>query len=331
MKKVFFAVVGIMLVTLLMPLCASSQTFPEEGKNIKFIIPFGPGGGMDLYPRTLLPFVKQYLPWKKGEFVPENQDAAAGITGSRLIFFAKPDGYTIGVMYTRAVLTPQLLGQAAKFDMSKYTYLGQFNNFPSGVWTSAKHPFLKSFADMKNPPRPITLALPTSGEVGTYWMLKEKMGLNIKPVLGFKGSKEAIMAVIKGEVDLTTNEFSSMASLYQSGDSRILFHFGTKPIRESPSTPSLKDLGYDEFAGQITVDRTIIGPPQMPKDRVEILRQAIWKALNDPKYVQLSEKAGRFLDPETGENAEKISHGIINFWTKNEEYLKQAMKEAGYQ
>lgn len=162
-------------------------------------------------------------------------------------------------------------------------------------------------------------------------MLKDRMKINIKPILGYKGSKEAQMAVFQGEVDLTTMEFSAMASLVKSGDIRPLLHFGTKPLREAPSVPSLKDLGYEEFAGKITVDRTIVGPPGIPKDRLEILRQAIWKALSDPKFNELSEKSERFLDIQNGENAEKTSLSIINFWTKSEEQLKQAMKEAGYQ
>ena len=91
--------------------------------------------------RSFLPFLKQYLPWKKGEIVPENQDAAAGITGSGLIYFSKPDGYTIGIVFTRSLVVPQILGQVAKFDIAKFTYLGQFVNEPSVVFTSAKHPF----------------------------------------------------------------------------------------------------------------------------------------------------------------------------------------------
>ena len=83
--------------------------------------------------------------------------------------------------------------------------------------------------------------------------------------------------------------------------------------------------------GSLAPDRTIVGPPDIPKDRVEILRNAIWKAMNDPKFIELSEKAERFLDLQDGENARKISLDIINYWTRNEVQLRQAMKEAGYQ
>ena len=330
MKKSVWIAMGLMLFALSIPFQASSAPYPEDGRNIRFIIPFGPGGGMDLYPRSLLPFLKQYLPWKKGEIVPENLDTAAGVTGSREIFFSKPDGYTIGVVFTRSLLTPQLLGQVAKFDISKFTYLGQFVNEPSVVFTSAKHPFLKSFSDMRNPPRTMTYGLSSVGEIVTYWALKERAKLNIKPIMGFKGTKESQMAILRGEVDFTTTGFSTTASLYKSGDMKPIFHFGEKSLREDPSVPGVKELGLKEFAGMVGTDRTIVGPPDMPKERVEILRQAVWKAMNDPKFVELSEKAGRFLDAQNGEDSRKISSDIINYWMKNEEGVKQAMVEAGF-
>jgi tripartite-type tricarboxylate transporter receptor subunit TctC len=285
---------------------------------------------MDLYPRTLQPFIKKYLPWKKGEVVMENMAGAESVTGSREIFFSKPDGYTIGTIQTRAVLFPQLLGQVAKFDLTKYTFLGQFNNFPTHLITGTKHPFLKSALDLKKVPRPFTYAMASGGDIGTEWMMKEKMKLNVKPIFGYKSSKESQVAIMQGEIDTTTMEYSSYASLYKSGDIKPLFHFGDRPVKFAPEIPSLRDLGYEEFAGKLTVDRTIVGPPNIPEDRVQILRKAIWEALNDPKFIEMSEKGERFLDVQNGENAREISLSVVNFWTKYGEEIKKEMVESGY-
>ena len=94
---------------------------------------------------------------------------------------------------------------------------------------------------------------------------KGRLKLNVKPIMGFKSSKESQMALLKGEVDLNVTEFSSAASLYKSGDLKPLLHFGAKPLREAPEVPSVKDWGYEEFAGKIGTDRTIVGPPGLPK------------------------------------------------------------------
>ena len=329
-ERITLLALGMLMFALSMPLLAFSATFPEEGKVIRFIIPYGPGGGMDLYPRTLQPFLKKHLPRKSGEVVMENIAGAESVTGSREIFFSKPDGYTLGIIQTRAVLFPQLLGQVVKFDLTKYTFLGQFNNFPTNLITWTKHAFLKSVPDVRKVPRTFTYAMSAASDIGTQWMMKEKMKLNVKPIFGFKSSRESQLAILKGEVDTATMEYSSFASLYRSGDIKPLFHFGDRLVKFAPEIPSLKDMGYEEFAGKLTVDRTLVGPPNIPEDRVLILRKAIWEALNDPKFVELNEKGERYLDVQNGEKAREISVGIVNFWTKFGEEIKKEMVESGY-
>lgn len=331
MVGVLLVASGLVFINFLMPFQASSAVFPEEGRVIRFIVPNPPGGGMDLYPRTLMPFVKKHLPWKKGEVVVDNVVGAGGVTGSRETYFSKPDGYTIGIMQTRVVIVPQIIGQVAHFDSSRYTFLGQFNNFPAIVFTSSKHPFLKSFSDIKNSTRPITFGMDMA-QVGDYWLLKEKMKLNLKPILGFQGSPDIRLAVLKGEVDVAGAEFSSFSDQYKAGELRMLYHYGDKPVKDAPGIPSLIDLGYEEeYAGKITVDRTIIGPPDIPKDRVEILQKAIWAALNDPEFIKICEKSGRLiLDARDANSTRESCLKTIRFWTKYGDEIKEEMKRLGY-
>ncbi|MEI9477247.1 MAG: tripartite tricarboxylate transporter substrate-binding protein, partial [Deltaproteobacteria bacterium] len=280
--------------------------------------------------RALQPFLKKHLPWKKGEIVIENIPGAAGLTGSREIFYSNPDGYTIGTCYMRSALFPQLLGQTAKFDLTKYTFLGQFANNPSVVFTRTAHPFLKTFLDMKNPPRTITYALSAGGEIGNYWMLREKVNLNVKPIMGYKGSREVQLAVLGGEVDINAVEFATISSLVKSGDLRPIFHYGDKPLVDAPKIPSLKDLGYGELGGKSTLDRSLIGPPNIPKERVEVLRKAIWDAMNDPQFIEWSKKTGYLLDVQDGDKTKEICTNIISFWIKYGDQVKQEMNKFGY-
>ncbi len=319
---------GLIFFNLWIPFQASSAAFPEEGRVIRFIVPNPPGGGMDLYPRTLMPFLKKHLPWKKGEIVVDNVIGAGGFTGSREIYYSKPDGYTLGIVMLRLVVIPQLLGQVAYFDSSRYSFFGQFNNFPAIVFTSSKHPFLKTFSDVKNPPRTLTYAMDME-LLSNYWLFKEKMKLDVKPILGFKGTKESQMALIQGEVDITTGEYGAITALRKSGEIRPLIHLGEKPLSMAPEIPSLKEVGYEEYGGVLAMDRLIIGPPDIPKDRVEILRKAIWEAFNDPKFIEWGEKSERYLDVQNGETARQVSLRLVNFWTKHADELKQTMAEAG--
>jgi tripartite-type tricarboxylate transporter receptor subunit TctC len=330
MRRVLLLGLILILFGLSAPYQAISAGYPEDGKVIRLIIPYGPGGGFDLYCRALQPFLKKYLPWKKGDIIIENDAGAGGVTGTRELYFAKPDGYTIGILQARAIIFPQMLGRVAKFDITKYTFLGQFSSSPNIMSTNGKHPFIKSFADLRKAPRTLTYAFPSLSVIGNYWILKQKVGLNIKPILGFKGAKEAELSVLRGEVDLTSADYSAIEGLVKSGDFQPLFHFGDKVTKEAPSTiPSLKDLGYEEVAGKSTVDRTIVGPPGIPKDRVDILRKAIWSALNDPQFVEKNLKAGRFLDVQTGEKAKENLTKMVNFWNQYEDQIKEEVAKVG--
>ncbi|MBN1849876.1 MAG: tripartite tricarboxylate transporter substrate binding protein [Deltaproteobacteria bacterium] len=334
MKKLFARVLTVGYLSLLfifcLPLFASADGFPEDGKIIRFIVPNPPGGGMDLYPRTLAPFVKNHLPWKEGEVIVENIVGAGGYTGSREIFYSKPDGYTIGIVMDQVVTLPPILGQVAYFDASKYTFFGQFNNFPSMIFTNSKSR-LKSFSDLKHSKNPVTYGCDMQ-QIANYWMMAEKMGLNMKPILGYQGSSDSRLAVLRGEVDISTSEYSSFANYHTSGELRILFHFGKGPDKRAPEVPSMLDLGYpEEIAGINTVARTIVGPQGIPDDRAEILRKAIWAALNDPGFIAICEKSKRLEpDPKTAQEAEKSTRATAAFWLKHKDQVKATMNEFGY-
>lgn len=309
---------------------ASADTFPEDGKIIRFIVPNPPGGGMDLYPRTLAPFIAKHLPWKNGDVVVENVVGAGGLRGSRETFTSKPDGYTIGIVMNQIVTLPPLLGQVAYFDAARYTFFGQFNNFPAIVFTGSKNR-LQSFADLKNSKEPVTYGMDMQ-QLANFWVMKEKMGLNIKPILGFQGSPDIRLAVLKGEVDLGTAEYSSFAHHYKSGELRMLLNFGKEPDKRCPEVPTMLELGYpEEYAGVLTVARTIVGPPDIPEDRTKILQKAIWAALNDPEFIAACSKSER-LQPDV-KNAEQTRESVLhtaNFWKKYKDEIKKEMEAFGY-
>lgn len=330
-KRILLIAGGLIFFVISTPFQASSEIFPEDGRIIRFIVPIAPGGGFDLYSRSLQPFLKKYLPWKKGDVVVENVVGAGQYTGSRELFFSKPDGYTIGVVGLKAILFQQLLEDVVKFDLTKYTFLGQFNNYPTFLSTNAKHPFLKSFSDLKKAPRAIIMAASSIMAVGSYWVLKEKVGIkNVRFLVAYKNQNEVQLAMLQGEVDLTGSDFSSLVGKTKSGELRALFHYGDHRLKEAPEVPSIKDLGYEEFAGHVTMDRTIVGPPNIPKDRVKILEEAISKALNDPELIAMSEKVGRSLDPLKGEETKEGCLRTINFWSKYQDQIKDTLKKDGY-
>src|SRR5450759_3461012 len=86
---------------------AAAQSYP--GKPVRIVVPFAPGGGVDLTARILA----QKLTERVGQsFIVENRTGASGIIGTELVAKAPPDGYTllVGSQTTHAVV-PALYGK----------------------------------------------------------------------------------------------------------------------------------------------------------------------------------------------------------------------------
>ena len=73
---------------------APASNFPF--KPIRFIIPYAPGGGFDVYVRMIAPVMEQFLP-RKVSIIPLNVSGGGGARGVIQLYRARPDGYTLGI------------------------------------------------------------------------------------------------------------------------------------------------------------------------------------------------------------------------------------------
>src|SRR6185436_9640361 len=83
--------------------CATASAQPYPGKPVRMVVPFAPGGGLDVTARILA----QKLTERMGQsFIVENRTGASGIIGTEFVARAAPDGYTllVGSQTTQAVV-----------------------------------------------------------------------------------------------------------------------------------------------------------------------------------------------------------------------------------
>ena len=108
------------------PLMAKDK-YPS--KPIRWIVPYSPGGGFDVYSRAMSQYMPKYLP-QKVAIIIKNSPGAGGTVGVTKVYKSKPDGYTIGIMNSVGVAAASVLGDlglkvaALKFDARKLTYIG---------------------------------------------------------------------------------------------------------------------------------------------------------------------------------------------------------------
>jgi tripartite-type tricarboxylate transporter receptor subunit TctC len=156
-----------------------------EGKVIKLVVAFPPGGGYDRMARILEKYLPKYIPGKPTMII-ENMPGASGMIGANYLYsIAKPDGLTFGSI-NRVTPSAQLLKlEGAKFDMLKYSWIGSAAVETSVLALRTDLPY-KSFEDMKRAKNPIIIGATGPGDI-TYnfsTLIKQFLGLNLQIVSG---------------------------------------------------------------------------------------------------------------------------------------------------
>ncbi len=96
------------------PFSMARDIYPSQ--KITYVIPHKPGGGHDVYARSISPYLTKHLRLvanlsRGGDIIIRNEPAAAGRKGRSLILHARPDGNTIGIMDT-STITDSIVGEA---------------------------------------------------------------------------------------------------------------------------------------------------------------------------------------------------------------------------
>jgi tripartite-type tricarboxylate transporter receptor subunit TctC len=122
-------------------------------RPIEVVVPFPPGGGMDVMARSFLPFLQPHLPG--ATFVVVNRAGAGGQIGTEAVANAAPDGHTIGAAaFPALVSTP--IERRVRWRPTELTYLASVVDDPCGLFVPPASP-LRGLADLltkKAPPRP---------------------------------------------------------------------------------------------------------------------------------------------------------------------------------
>ena len=109
----------------LRPLAAPALAdYPD--RNIDLIIPYGPGGGFDLYARAVGKVMESHLP-KGVKVIPRNIPGAGSTKGIAAMYRAAPDGYTMAIVDLPGAVEPQIVGEQAPYDLDNVTWLGVVN------------------------------------------------------------------------------------------------------------------------------------------------------------------------------------------------------------
>lgn len=285
------AALSLSLGSLLPSRLARAADFPT--KDIRFIIPYGPGGGFDLEVRRIAPVMQANLP-SKVQVVPDNIPTGGGVLGISQLYRAKPDGATIAVMNIPGLFVLQRGGTAA-FDLEKFSYIGSLGRDLYGIGVAQGSP-VKTIADLRalSAQRPVKFT--STGREGTAFsaavIANHLLGIRATYISGYKGSNDYVVAAIRGDGDAVVTTLPLLRQMQAGGLLRILATFEDKS--SVPDTADATSLGQKDLSS-IVLERIVAAPPKLPAEIQSILSTALAKALRTPEIAEAAAKQGTLL------------------------------------
>ena len=303
-----------------------------QGKQIKVVVGFTSGGFYDRWARLLSRHMPKHIPGSP-EMIVQNMPGAGSLIATNYVYnVAKPDGLTIGFP-SNAIYLDQLVGRKeVQFDIRKFGWIGSPVREPMILYIRSDSPY-KTISDVKNAKEP-----PKCGSTGTASsdfilsrMLEDTLPpLKINTVQGYPGGSEIDLAVEKGEVicrGMTASPYfgrEPFLTWQKNQFVRVLLYTGDKRDERIPDVPTLNEIFdkdkvpeasrrvADVILGGESFGRPIVVTPGTSPDRLKILREAFNKAMKDPELLAEAKKGRMDVEPESGENLDKLATRILN-------------------
>jgi tripartite-type tricarboxylate transporter receptor subunit TctC len=308
---------------------AAAQAPDFKGETVTIQIGYGPGGGYDTYGRALARHYGRFIPGNP-TVVPKNMPGAGSLRAANHVYnLSAREGTEIAIFAASTAMEPLMGNDQAKFDVTKFGWIGSMNQDISfcGVWLGPGIP--TSFPDMlKRDSKELIFgsAGPAAISHQHPLVLKNVVGANIRVIAGYDGQKEVNLAMQRGEVHGACGLFvSSIKAQWlpdvKAGRLKLVVQMGPKTTKEFGDVPDVFDFvktDEDKKVLELHFKQTILGrpfaaSPNLPKERLALLRKAFLDTMADKEFLADAQKMNLDIDIATPEQVEALLREFANY------------------
>jgi tripartite-type tricarboxylate transporter receptor subunit TctC len=298
---------------------AWAQPFPS--KPIRLIVPFVPGGNVDITARTVSPALGDAL----GQpIVVENRPGAAGMVGAQVLAGSPPDGYTLMMGSNSSLaVAPNLYPNWPYDPLKGITPISNLAIVPFVLVVKPNLPAhsLPEFVKLaKENPGKLTMASGGNGSsnhlVGALFQMMTGVKFSHVP---YKGTGAALVDLAGGQVDLLFDQASSTVPNVRGGKIRAIAVAARERQQTLPDTPTFAEAGLRDFV--IDNITGIVGPAGLASDIVGKIHGAAVKALATPN---VRERFGSLGMQPVGNSPAEFGAFIREDLARWEKVIKQA-------
>jgi tripartite-type tricarboxylate transporter receptor subunit TctC len=261
---------------------AGAMPAHAQGRVVRMLVPFAPGGGADLIARLLQPHLQQRL---GQSFIVENRAGAAGRIGTAVIAKSDPDGQSLLMTTESSLVIAPHIGVTLNYDPLKD--FAPISLLTRNVVILVVHPSLPAdtLADYMALARakPGEMFYASSGVGGPNHLageiFKQMTGLNIVHV-PFPGTGAAIPAVISNQVGAMWGFLAGLIPHIRGGSLKVLAVGSKTRSPVLPDVPTVAEAGVPGYEAASWIG--LLAPAATPRSIVERLNEACRVAIEEP-------------------------------------------------
>ena len=266
---------------------ADGAAYPS--RPVSLVVPFAPGGGVDLMAR----YISKRLEGRLGQpVIVENKPGAGAAVGTGAVARARPDGQTLLFTSVAHAINPGFYPNLPFDAVKDFTPVGAVATAPNGIAARADAPF-NTLSEMmtyaKAHPDKLTYGA-ISGSTTMYLgmaMFVKEAGLPVR-FIPYAGTPASVQAAVAGEIDMVSSGYASSDTFAKTGRLKMLAISTAKPSAMAPGVPTIAEAAH--LPGFEVVNwMGILAPANTPAPIVERLNREIKVILDDAESEKFFE------------------------------------------
>jgi tripartite-type tricarboxylate transporter receptor subunit TctC len=320
---------------------AAAQSVEQhfKGKQIRLLIGSSAGGGYDTFARTIAAYWSKHVPGNP-TFVPQNMPGPMSLSVANHIFSIAPkDGTVLGAVNPQIATEAILHPDRARFDARQFVWIGSALRETQVIVARSDAP-IRDFGQAFQ----TELILGGSGGASNSFptISNAVLGTKFKIVSGYPGTREANLAMERGEVQgiggiTWASVKATMGDLLAAKKLIVVGQYGLKKHPELPDVPHVPSFAKTPeersallllFATQ-EFGRPYIAPPGLPADIAEALRTSFLKTLEDPEFLAEARKRGLDIEATSGAEIQGLVEQLYATPPETIERVRKIFAETG--
>jgi tripartite-type tricarboxylate transporter receptor subunit TctC len=301
---------------------AHAASIDFSGKTVEVLVGFSPGGGYDAYARALARYLGPNMPGSPQVVVKNMPGAGSMKLALYLVGVAPKDGTSIGTFDPNLITAPLLDPQNAKFDASKFSWVGSIAE-GTNVCISWHTSPVKTVDDLISKQAPFGATGRDDARYMDAAIMRNMFGSKLQIITGYQGSSDVRLAMERGEIagncgDSWASLKTTAADWIRDKKVHVLAQYALEKHPEIADVPLVMDMAKtDEQKGALKLlfasryaGRPYAAPPGVATDVLAALGTSFNATMKDPEFVAFAQKANLEVSPATGQQVEDLVNDV---------------------